>query len=126
MDTFQNCLFVAIGGAVGAVSRYLIGLIPFRHGSDFPINTLLINIAGAFLIGLIVALTTKNIINDPHTVLLLKTGVCGGFTTFSTFSLESGQLLQKGRPIAGFLYISLSVILCISAVFAAQSLINRT
>ena len=125
MNIFQNCLFVALGGAIGAVCRYLIGLIPFRHGNDFPINTLLINVVGAFVIGIVFALAAKNIMQNPHTILLLKTGICGGFTTFSTFSLESEQLFAKGHPVTGLFYIILSVILCIVAVFLAQIFIDK-
>lgn len=125
MDTLQNCVFVGVGGALGAIGRYLMGFIPFRHSSDFPINTLLINVIGAFCIGIIAALAAKDLIHDPRTVLLLKTGICGGFTTFSTFSLESSQLFQKGHPAAGIIYVILSAVLCIIAVFAAQMLIDR-
>ena len=81
-----NCLFVGIGGFIGSVCRYLIGLIPVSENTEFPIKTLCVNVIGSFLIGLIAFSVQggKNI--DPRMVLLLKVGICGGFTTFSTFS----------------------------------------
>ncbi len=124
MDTVQNCLYIGLGGALGAVSRYLFGLIPLRHSSGFPLTTLIVNVLGAFCIGLIVALAAKSMITNPHIVLFLKTGICGGFTTFSTFSLESSQLLKNNRISVGILYIAASVILCIAAVMLAQLLID--
>ena len=124
MDTVQNCLYIGLGGALGAVFRYLFGLLPFRHSSGFPLTTFIVNVLGAFCIGLIVALAAKNMITDPHVILFLKTGICGGFTTFSTFSLESSQLLKDGRAPVGMLYIAVSVVLCIAAVMLAQLLVD--
>ena len=72
-------------------------------------NTLLINILGAFAIGAITALGAKTAGLDPRLTLLLKTGICGGFTTFSTFSLEALALLEKKAYFLGALYIALSV-----------------
>lgn len=118
-----NCLFVAAGGAVGAVSRYLIGLLPLGAQSGFPAKTFLINLAGAFLIGVIAALAEKHALN-PYLVNFLKIGVCGGFTTFSTFALETSQLLHKGSLGLAFLYICGSVIFCVAAVFLGQSAVH--
>ena len=81
-------LCVGLGGAVGAMLRYLIGLVPVGASNGFPIKTLLINILGAFVIGVLAVLGEKHSL-PPLLVLTLKTGVCGGFTTFSTFSLET-------------------------------------
>lgn len=119
MKTFLDCLFVALGGAVGSVSRYLLGKLPVRT-AGFPVITLGINVIGAFLIGLIVAAVGKHSGWDPRLVLFLKVGFCGGFTTFSTFSLETVQLFQSGRTGLGLLYAAASVVLGIAAVFAAQ------
>ncbi len=119
-----DCLAVGIGGFFGSIGRYLIGMIPIKESSAFPFNTLLINVAGAFLIGLIAASALKNQQLDPRWVLLLKVGLCGGFTTFSAFSLETVDLLRAGSYAAAFLYIVLSVILCAGAVIAGQYVIR--
>ena len=85
----MNCLAVGLGGFVGAVCRYLLGLIPLRNGHGFPVTTMIVNVLGAFAIGCIVGLVAKHTDLDPRVVLFLKTGICGGFTTFSTFALET-------------------------------------
>ena len=86
-------LFVGMGGAVGAMLRYAISLIPYK--GKFPLLTLFINVIGALIIGTIAGLSARK--NLPqNAVLFLKTGVCGGFTTFSTFSLEAYSLLEQG------------------------------
>ncbi len=109
-------IFVALGGAVGATCRYLIGLIPVK--GEFPFLTLLINLCGAVLIGFIVGITlnsgSKNI--SESQVLFLKVGFCGGFTTFSTFSLEALQLIESGKTLYAGIYVVLSVVLCIFGV----------
>ena len=123
MATFSNCLFVAVGGAIGSVFRYLLGLIPVPSQS-FPIITLGINILGAFLIGVITAAAAKNAAFDPRFVLLLKVGLCGGFTTFSTFSNETVALLQNGKLLPALCYILLSVGLCLLAVVLGQNTVK--
>lgn len=115
-----NCIMVGIGGFIGSVCRYLIGLLPVEAGSGFPIKTLAINVVGSFCLGLIAALAAKHEGMDPHVVLLLKVGVCGGFTTFSTFAYESTELIRSGHAPTAFAYICLSVLLGVAAIFAAQ------
>lgn len=91
---------VAIGGATGAVGRYLLGLwIAARVGPDFPWGTFAINVSGAFFIGVVLGLATEGIIS-PEVRLLLAVGVLGGYTTFSTFSYETLELLLDGNMIA--------------------------
>lgn len=121
----MNCLMVGIGGFIGAVCRYLIGLIPTDEITTFPIKTLIINVVGAFIIGAIAAIALKNQNLSPKVVLLLKTGFCGGFTTFSTFALESYDLMNSGKWQMAFLYMVLSVVLSISAVMAAEMMVGR-
>lgn len=99
-----NCLAVGAGGFVGAVLRYLVSMIPLDKTGAFPVNTLLINILGAFAIGAITALGAKTAGLDPRLTLLLKTGICGGFTTFSTFALETAGLMQSGYRHLGGVY----------------------
>lgn len=119
-----NCLCVAAGGAVGSVCRYLLGLLPLRQGSGFPFHTLGINVLGAFCIGVLAALAGRHTGWDPRVMLLLKVGVCGGFTTFSTFCSESVQLVQSGRPGLAAVYVALSAALGLAAVFAGQALVK--
>lgn len=108
-----DCLAVGAGGAVGAISRFLLGLVPIKPENGFPIITLFINVLGAFLITVIAVSATKNASLSSRAILFLKVGICGGFTTFSTFSLESFQLLQKGNYSVGISYMALSLILCV-------------
>ncbi len=101
-------MLAGAGGAVGAALRYLIGLLPMN-----PENT----------IGMIAALAAKNAMN-PKLVVFLKAGVCGGFTTFSSFALETQQLTQKGESGMAFLYVLLSVLLGVSMVFLAEKAVG--
>ena len=117
-----SCLLVGLGGGLGAVARYLMGLIPVPV--DFPAMTLLINVLGAAVIGGVSALAGALPL-DPRAVLFLKTGVCGGFTTFSTFSLETVGLLEEGRYLAGGGYALLSVALCLAGVVLGRALALR-
>lgn len=119
-----NCIMVGIGGFFGSVLRYLISLIPLGEQNSFPYKTLITNVIGAFLIGTIVALTLKNVNINEKYILLLKTGFCGGFTTFSTFSQETVSLFQNGKTFLAILYIVLSVVLCIFAVLLAQIIVK--
>lgn len=119
----KECLLVGLGGGIGAILRYLLSTIPLK--SDFPFMTLLINILGAILIGMVVSLSMKQNILSPDTVLFLKTGVCGGFTTFSTFSLESLTLLEQHKPVVAISYMILSLLLCLLGVFLGKSFIQR-
>lgn len=115
-----NCILVGLGGFVGTVLRYLVGLIPLKPENGFPVKTLLINAAGAFVLGLITAFCAKSKALDPRLVLMLKVGVCGGFTTFSTFAYEAADLLQGGQAGVAIAYVLLSVTLGVLAVLAAQ------
>lgn len=112
-------VMVGLGGALGSMLRYLISLIPVNN--TFPFLTLITNLLGALLIGFIVGLS-DNLFISKKFLLFLKTGVCGGFTTFSTFSLEAVQLFQRGEPFLGALYTTLSVILCILGIVLGEYL----
>jgi len=119
-----NCLFVAFGGALGSVARYLLTLLPLRGRSGFPINTLLVNIVGAFVLGLLSAIAVKQADFNPELRLFLTVGLCGGFTTFSTFSQETVTLFEQGKGGLGVLYLSLSLSLGLLAVFLAHQLVK--
>ena len=117
-----DCLIVAAGGAIGAVCRFLIGKLQIGSSDGFPIKTFIINILGCFLIGLVAALALKQFADSPRLVLFLKVGVCGGFTTFSSFTLETGNLIEKGSYITAASYIMLSVAVGVASLFVAQNL----
>jgi len=121
-------LVVAIGSALGGVARYGFGLLAGRiWAHPFPLATLLINIIGSFLIGLFGALTVANG-PMPASVLtrtFVMVGLCGGFTTFSSFSLQSMELLQAGESFLAALYIIGSVATCLAGVFLGYWIATR-
>lgn len=120
-----DCIVVGIGGFIGAVCRYLIGMIPLKEGCVFPIKTFMINIAGSFLIGMVAALAVKTDCLDSRIVLFLKVGLCGGFTTFSSFALETTDLMKNGKIHLAVIYTVLSITLGILAVFAGQGIVGK-
>ena len=115
----MNCLAVGAGGAAGAVARYLLGLVPGYTWMHFPVGTMLINLTGAFCIGFIAGIAPAGGLS-PRQTLLLKTGFCGGFTTFSTFSLETLTLLEQGHMLMAGTYAAGSVLVCLAGVFAGK------
>ncbi len=125
----QASLLVALGGAVGSVARYWVGVLSvWVVGSDnFPWGTLVINVVGSFVIGLFAALTGPDgrLAGDAPTRLLIMVGLCGGFTTFSSFSLQTLSLLRGGAMLAGLLNIAASVLLCLLATAAGAALVTR-
>lgn len=120
-----DCLAVALGGAAGSVLRYLIGLIPVKEQFIFPIKTFAINVLGCFVIGLVTAIALKSNTLNPRLVLFLKVGICGGFTTFSTFALESSNLLKNGHPGIAALYMVLSIAVGIAFVLIAELIVHK-
>lgn len=116
----MDFLWVALGGAVGAVGRYAISLIPSK--TTFPFLTLVTNIIGAVLIGFVAGIVSTREDIPQNSVLFWKTGVCGGFTTFSTFSLEAYRLFEDKFYMQGTLYVVLSVACCIIGVFCGKKL----
>lgn len=116
----MDFVFVALGGALGAAARYAISLIPVKTG--FPVLTLMTNIIGAVLIGFIVGIAGSRKEISDNALLFWKTGICGGFTTFSTFSLESFNLLESRHYAAGGAYILLSCVCCIFGIVCGRKL----
>lgn len=106
-----ECLFVGLGGFIGSVARYLIGLLAVENASGFPVKTFCINLLGSFILGIV----SESALRDPgisrNLVLFLQIGVCGGFTTFSTFSSEALKLFAGGRQGVALSYMVLSVVL---------------
>jgi len=113
-------LWVAIGGALGSVARFgLDGLISARVGATFPWGTLTINVTGSFLIGLFAAYADPDgrAMISPGVRQFLMIGICGGYTTFSSFSLQTLRLAQDREWLYAGGYILLSVVLCLAAVW---------
>lgn len=123
MDTIKNFLWVGLGGSIGAMLRFLISSV--WKTENFPFSTLLINIAGSFFIGMIFAASLKDGVISEQFKLFLATGICGGFTTFSAFSLENMQLIRSGNFLIAGLYIALSILVGIAAVFLGFKLVNH-
>jgi fluoride exporter len=102
--------FVGAAGAIGALARYLLGrFIAGRVASQFPLGTFVINISGAFVIGLLSALLSHKLIS-PVAQLTLATGFLGGYTTFSTMSWEGTQLARSGSLLVSILYLGGSLL----------------
>ena len=111
----KSLLLIFLGGGTGSVLRYLLTISIYRQGTtNFPWGTFAVNILGCILIGVFYTLTSRIHINNDIR-LMLTIGLCGGFTTFSTFSNESLQLLKSGLYPSFFTYIIGSVVLGISS-----------
>lgn len=115
----RNILLVASGGAVGSVLRYLLHRLLYDVKPNiFPLGTFVVNIAGCFLIGIVAGYSYSHLPLSPEWKLLLITGFCGGFTTFSAFSYEGVELIQQQRFIVFFVYFAASICLGLAATFA--------
>jgi CrcB protein len=117
-------LLIAVGGAAGSVLRYLIGgRIQHFAPHGFPLGTLFVNVVGCFLIGIFVR-QFMNIQTHNYLRALLMVGFCGGFTTFSAFSMETVGLIEGGEYPRAIAYITLSVLLCLIATFAGMNVVR--
>jgi len=117
----MSFLQVAAGGAIGATLRYGAGLALVRHvQSGFPVTILTVNVLGSFLMGVFVVWSFLR--GVEHWNLFVMTGVLGGFTTFSAFSLETVTLFERGQYGSALLYVSLSVVLSVGALAAGVAM----
>jgi CrcB protein len=116
-------LWVALGGGMGAVLRLLLATW-FATPGRFPWATLFINIAGSFGIGLLFGYGQQQAWFEQWGRYLLMTGLLGGFTTFSAFSLETVALVEAGRPVAAVAYVAASVTVCILAAWGGLRLVS--
>ena len=117
-------LLVGLGAAFGAVARYVLDqAVTRRRGSTFPAGTWLINITGSFILGLLTGLAAHHGLSD-QVVTVIGTGVCGGYTTFSTFSLDSVLLIQRGAWGAAAAYMVGSTVLSVLALFSGLWLVR--
>jgi CrcB protein len=120
-----NILAVAIGGSLGSLARYLVGIWSGRLlGLSFPWGTLIINVTGSFLIGLFIGLFALRWNPSEPVRVFLIVGICGGYTTFSTFSLDAFYLWERGEVWATAAYMLGSVFLSIAGTFAGIYLVR--
>jgi CrcB protein len=116
---------VALGGAIGSVARYLVGIGSGRlFGMAFPWGTLIINVTGSFLIGTFIALFATRWDLSQAARVFLTVGICGGYTTFSTFSLDAFYLMERGELLSSAAYMIASVVMSVAALFAAIHLVR--
>jgi len=114
----RNFILIGAGSSIGGICRYLTQqFVQKNYPSSIPLGTLSVNIIGCFIIGLIYALSDRGNILSPTMRLLLATGFCGGYTTFSSFAYENIKLLQDGEFFYTGLYILLSVVVGFAAVY---------
>ena len=120
-----HLLLVALGGAIGAGLRHLAGMAAMRlFGTGFPWGTLFVNAFGSLAMGILIAVLARRSATPSEVRLFLATGLLGGFTTFSAFSLDVAVLWERGEVTAAFGYIAASVFVSILALFAGMWLIR--
>lgn len=114
----KQVLFVGLGGAAGSILRYLTSIITMKYYStSFPIATLIVNVVGCFVAGLIFGLISQDTTEAQNLKLLLLTGFCGGFTTFSAFALENVKLMNSGNTTTAVVYTGTSIAAGLLAVW---------
>ena len=119
----KNILLVGIGGALGSVVRYLCQRwFMFNYSHHFPLGTFVVNITGCLLIGIFWGIAFRSFVGNEHWKLFLMTGICGGFTTFSAFTLEGVGLLKEQRTGLFFLYVAGSVLLGLLATYVGMKI----
>jgi len=105
-------MHLIIGGALGTTARYVLsGMIYTWAGSSFPYGTMIVNLLGCFLLGFLAVVSEEKFMLGPETRLLLMVGFCGAFTTFSTFIMETANLIRDGETVHAFLNLFLSVVI---------------
>lgn len=122
----MTVLYVAAGGAIGAALRYLVnGRITTWLGTGFPYGTMTVNVLGSLLMGLLIGYLYKTL---PHSMALrafLAVGVLGGFTTFSAFSLDVVNLIERGQLWGAGLYVGVSVVASVAALFVGLYMVRQ-
>ena len=121
----KSILLVGLGGGVGSILRYLTSVVVAKYfHSLFPLSTFVANFVGCLIIGILIGLFEKFQLVDTNLRLLLITGFCGGYTTFSAFAAENLMLFQSGNYATAVLYIFLSIVLGIGAVWLGVIMIK--
>ena len=119
----KQLILVGLGGGVGSMLRFLTSVITAKYYSNaFPLATFIVNVVGCLLIGLLIGLFSQNLQSNPHLKLLFITGFCGGYTTFSAFAAENITLIQNNNYLIAILYIGLSMLVGLLAVWAGVQL----
>ena len=114
----KQILLVGIGGFIGSIARYFVSKLNLSwHFLSIPMGTLTVNIIGSFIIGFIVGVSAKSELITPGLRLFLMVGICGGFTTFSSFTLENMTLMQNGHFLSVLIYTGLSIFFGFLAVY---------
>lgn len=116
-------IIVALGGGLGAVFRYALSFLPVA--TAFPLATFLTNLSGAFLIGLVTGISEDRKNLPPNAILFWKVGVCGGFTTFSSFSLDTVTLIEKEAYGLALIYSTSSILLCLIALMLGRYMATK-
>lgn len=118
-----NIALVAIGGAIGSVARYLVGVWGVKlAGPNFPWGTITVNVVGAFLIGLMVEMIARRFDASSEVRVFIVTGILGGFTTWSSFTLDAVVLFERGDLGLAAVYLLASLIVSFAAIFAGLAL----
>ena len=123
-DILKNTLFIGCGSFIGGAARYLISVAMKTISKGFPWGTLVVNLVGCLVIGLLWGFFSKNSGESSSWALFMTVGICGGFTTFSTFSKEALMMLQAGNFISLLAYVAISVIAGIALVAAGYYLVH--
>jgi CrcB protein len=114
----ERALLITLGGAIGTALRYFVSLIAARwFGSEFPYGTLIVNLSGAFIIGLVQELGAETLLIPDNMRLFLTTGMMGGLTTYSTFSYETVRLMEANAWSQAWINISVTTVICLSLCF---------
>lgn len=114
----KNILLIGLGGSIGSIARYFVSRLNNQiEWLSIPIGTLAVNVIGSFLIGFLVGISEKSPILTVELRMFLMVGLCGGFTTFSSFSGENLMLMRNGQFLPLFLYTGLSILLGFTAVY---------
>jgi CrcB protein len=117
----ERALLIAFGGAIGTLLRYLTALLAARWlGTEFPYGTFIVNVIGAFGIGLVQALGTEELVIGDTTRLFLATGMMGGMTTYSAFSYETIRLIETGAWTAAWINVVATTVICLGLCFAGM------
>ncbi len=121
----RQILLIGFGGFIGTIGRFFVSKLNiYWHFLAIPMGTLTVNVVGSLIIGFIVGISQKSALLTPDMRLFLMVGVCGGFTTFSSFTNENLMLMQNGQFLTAFLYTTLSIILGFLAVYVGYVISN--
>lgn len=125
MPMLKQVFLVGFGGFIGSVARFFVSRLNLRYDIlSIPVGTLTVNVVGSFIIGFLTGISVKSNLLSTEWRLFLMVGICGGFTTFSSFSNENLMLMHNGQYAAVLLYTCLSVILGFAAVYLGYATTN--